>query len=367
MKVLVEHKYNTPVSDIINKMKFDLLLFVLLTLYHVKPSLANVVSKTLDKERVARLFTTDQRVSGHTYLDTLKLESVIHMVFGGISMDTITHTTVESETIVSDDPDRMNYRLLDTKMIRMMYEMESVGGTQLLCDTQNGIDHEQESEMCALFYQTMGQESHYVTDKHGLIVEANGPNAELMKTISESNVVVDVNVAEEIDNSSSSVSNSDTRSDAFSTLKQIEEQSCILGLIKSDGAIQPGDTWDSSIDMGEVGLYDGTGTLLGYREVDGVDCAVFSNEGSFHIDYENIVSAIFGKNNNMFGELFKDVNISDASMTTLVYYEYETNLVRWSKTSQLIVMEMPDPMDDSKKMSIPLEQNIVTTSRIKPE
>jgi hypothetical protein len=143
--------------------------------------------------------------------------------------------------------------------------------------------------------------------------------------------------------------------------KQWTETSRVLQLI-SDDNVKPGDSWESTANCGDLGQFKGKTTLLGYREVDGEDCAVFSTTGIMHVDVSSVIDNMFG--DSPLKDAMKDVTMDDYTMEAMFYYQYETNLIRWSKTTQSTIMRMPNPLG-SGTTAVPITQEIITSSRIK--
>jgi Family of unknown function (DUF6263) len=253
-------------------------------------------------------------------------------------MDTVTDMKMESETTVSTDPTTKD-TIIDVKVTRMEMDVQS-GTVHITCDTN--LENDPTNEVCAPFYDILNGPSHFELDENGDLVEATGNGADLQKAMAKSA--------------------QDSKSDsALSPSKQWAETSRVLLLLSNDN-VKPGDTWDSSVDYGDMGHFDGTTTLLGYRTIDGEDCAVFSTVGKMTIDVDTMVDALFS--DSPMKSLMKDVTMDNYTMEAMFYYQYDTNLVRYSKTTQSFVMNMPNPLGKGTT-SVPITQDIITSARIK--
>lgn len=249
-------------------------------------------------------------------------------------MDTVTEMKMESETKVSLDPTTKDM-LIDLIVTRMELDIQS-GSVHFSCDTVLELDPE--DAVCAPLYDALTEPSHFELDASGKLVVATGAGAKAAEAIAESKSANSVDPA-----------------------KQWAATTRMLQLI-SDDNIKPGDSWDSSVDYDDMGQFHGKTTLLGYREVDGVDCAVFTTAGTTHVNISSVVDTMFA--DSPLADAMQDITMDDYTMEAIFYYQYETKLVRWSKTTQSTVMHMPNPLG-SGTLSTPINQEIITTSRIK--
>lgn len=305
----------------------------------------------LDTERDARVFKIGMPASGHTYLESMKIESITSMEIMGTHMDTVTNMRTETETSIVTDPINTELTQVETMIKRMEFHMETVG-VSFECDTSE--DKDSANDMCISMYDIINVPSNFTLNEEGEIVDASGIGADVVTKIQKLTSGKD----KETDPKPLGM-------DRLNPTQHWEQKSRVLELLPSDSiAVKPGETWDSSVDFGDIGTFKGTGKLLGYRKIDGRDCAVISSIGVLHVDYQKVVGTMFG-DNDAFKELMKDITVDDASMDTLVYYDYEYNFVRWSKTSQSMTMEMPNMLDSTTKTKIPIDETVVISSRIK--
>lgn len=296
----------------------------------------------LDKSRGARSFLANKRPSGHTYLETMKLLSETKMNIAGTQMDSVTSMRIESLVTVSDNS-KAGTTHVTAELTRMEFQMETAGA-KMECDTD--IDETASDDLCTTMYDALHKASNYDINSDGTLVDA---------TADSKGVVVTTGT----DQDSAELPGSGN----VNFQENWAQTERLLKLVPSDSEIKPGDTWDSSEDMDDLGHFTGKTTLLGYRDIDGHDCAIFSSVGMLHVDYEKTLKKLFG-GNDMMMSIMKDVNISDASIDTLIYYDYSFGLVRWSKTHQTMNFEAPDILGQGT-MSFPIDQTIVTTSRVK--
>jgi hypothetical protein len=136
----------------------------------------------------------------------------------------------------------------------------------------------------------------------------------------------------------------------------------ILQLVLSTEKMVVGNRWNCSEDLGDMGHMKGTGTFLGYCSVDGKDCAVFSIIGILHIDLISMTKELI--DDEVTGSTFNDTDISDSSINSIIYYDYEDGLIRWSETHQKLTITSPDVQREGN-VTYPTEITTISSCRDK--
>jgi hypothetical protein len=189
--------------------------------------------------------------------------------------------------------------------------------------------------MCAPLYSLVGQPLHLVIDEEGTIAEASGPGSDIAKQIS-----------------------STQQHSRVGHLQQLEQTSRLLKFIPTL-PVHPGDAWDASVYLGDLGQFTGKSTLDGYRGYEDHYCAVISTKGTLKMDLEMVLEMMANEFAAM-GEL----SVDNFSMSQVLYWDDHEKLPRYSQVKQSMVMHMQNPLDGSL-ISIPVDQIITMTSAVK--
>jgi len=290
---------------------------------------------SLDVDRPPNVLSVGPRPAGRTYVDAMDLTANSHVDLPGGEgggVDSTTHMRVESETDVSDLPE--GGTAVDSTVKRLSMESE-MGGAFLKCDTE--IPRGEADPNCYPFYGVVDVDYHFVVDDVGTVV---------------------MNGAEDEQDSASA---KNAALDKISPSQQLQQTSRLLKFLPVH-AVRPGDTWDASVeDLGDdMGDFQGTATLLGYKAVNGHDCAVIETEGEIHMDMARVAAAMGG---GALGDAVKDITVSGARLESTMYWDDEARVVRESRMTMSFVMEMSSPVE----MSIPVSEEITTTTKIKDE
>jgi len=304
-----------------------LLANLLLALFASVKATKEEEHEALDTNRVAAEFTAGTRKSGFTYIDTMDMEMNQHVELGGQQLDITSNVHMENEVIVEDIVS--GGKSIDTTTKRIKFASSSGMGHPLVCDSLSPSLQSQEF-ICQDIFKLVGTSSHFVVDDQGVVAEGT-------EEASKESPLAKVGPSQ-----------------------QLEQTSRLLQYIPFH-PIEPGESWDASADLGELGSFSGTAKLLGYKDHEGYDCAMISVSGSLHIDAQVIADQL---KQTGFGGAVKGLSISDAAMTTLILWDNEMQLVRWSEQTASYTVGMDSPFGGAK-MNIPVEQVAITSSKVK--
>jgi hypothetical protein len=331
-------------------MKLSLLTGFLLAL-SVQPVKAVDEQGTIvyDKKRAPKIFSVPQRAAGD-YVETMKMITDSHMSFGGKSMDATVTIVTETDVSVKNDVKTGDSHI--TAKTTRMEIMSETAGFKIECDTNE--DKEVAPPSCESLYDAVENSIQFDLGKDGNIIDASGPGSDILmkayakKTSSHADTLLPVKT----DSSSGS-----------DYMKTWTKSSRMLQLVPTDQEVKAGYQWVSSSDLGDMGHFEGTGTMLGYRSVDDRDCAVFSIVGTLTLDMDKMAD-VFGSNALM-ASVVRDMDMGDTTMDTLIYFDYELGIMRWSKTHQTATVTMPDPTGKEGKISIPMDSTAISSCRVK--
>ena len=119
-------------------------------------------------------------------------------------------------------------------------------------------------------------------------------------------------------------------------------------------AVKPNDSWKVSMNFKEE-RYDGTVTLLGYTDYDGVDVAVFKLSATVSLDLGQVAGEMGGE----VGELLTGTTIKDGKVEGFMYWDPEYHFPRWTSQTIEMTIEMPNPLDADEMFEIPTVEKVV--------
>jgi hypothetical protein len=276
----------------------------------------------LDTERPPEIFTAAARPGGHTYIDTMQLESVTHMDISGFQSDSTMSMYTETEVLVTNTAS--GGQTLDMTTLRITISTETMGMTSS-CDSNQKKNLRDPG--CDMIMDLVDKSYHVELDSQGHVVDSEEEDSSVIAQVGPS--------------------------------AQVEQMSRVLDVIPPH-AIQPMDSWDAAFDLGDLGHFTGIATFLGYRSQDGHECAEILVKGTLHVDTQ-----AFLEKSDM--SEMDGVTVSDATLSINLLWDNEWKLTRWSKSTQSFTMEMNDPITYGKKLRLPIEEVITTTSKVKDD
>lgn len=289
-----------------------------------------------DTDREAIIFKVEQRQSGFTYMDKYAMSVDQEMTIGGMDIKTTTAMEMDSETHVEDLVE--GGQSIETTFVHASMAVDA-GIMSIECDTDKPDEGEPEEGdsmsnlACAPLNEMVGTTFHFVLDDEGTLVVEDTPMED--------------------------------GPDLTLGSKQVDQTSRLLKLVPNDVPIKPGDSWDASEDLGsDMGTFSGDGFLKGYTDYNGFDCAVIYLTGSLEMDMKKVIDMMGG------GDLpgMDGLTVSEANMDTTIYYDYESNLIRWSQAAIKMTITMPNPMNpDGAPITVPTNEVVTTTTEIKSD
>jgi len=296
---------------------------------------------------------------GTTFVQNVEMDQTTTMHIDGLGdMTQRLVVDVETELAVSEAPEpNLGAREIDATYTRLFLHMEANGMTlEYDSDKPNESDVASAAAFGPLAEQLAGSTMSVVVDDDGRVVEAN-EHEEILKNLSGGG--------------GSAPPDAMT---SFASPKQFEQMSRMTSALPSDEEIAPGDEWDfDELELDGAISYSGTGSLVGYRDHKGHDVAVIVLEGGFDLDLKKLGDALpdlkedekaEGENDATVGavaEVLANVQISSGKMTCTLYWDNKDNLIRWMEVTQTMVMTMPNPLDGTNTLDIPIEQVIKTS------
>lgn len=116
--------------------------------------------------------------------------------------------------------------------------------------------------------------------------------------------------------------------------------------------------------MGDIGTFTADGFLQGYTDYNDIDCAVIYLTGTLDMDMKKAMEMMGG------GDIpgAEGITVSDATMDTTIYYDYDSSLIRWSQATINMVITMPNPMSPGgSPITVPTNEVVTTTTNIKKD
>lgn len=280
------------------------------------------------------LFVSEQIEDGD-FLSTMDFHQSSEMEIMGIDLKQVIDMHCETETQVKSLP--QGGSSVDATPLRISMKIQAMGDTMEF-DSNNMIDGEQD-ETSAMLKELIGNKQHFEIDDEGTIVEAEGTGAELVKDIV--NQQKQAQLKKQVSTPS------------------INQASRILKLLPSY-PVKPGDTWDVSVDLGDLGYYTGTMTLLRYEDFDGHECASLHSKGKLDFDTSQM--------EDLLGDSASCISVNAAVLEEQTYFDNNAKFVRYSKLTSSLKMEVQDPTDPTAPtFEIPMEQVVETMTKLKEE
>ena len=133
---------------------------------------------------------------------------------------------------------------------------------------------------------------------------------------------------------------------ALDQVSQITNLKSYLPLTSTD-LYKPGDSWD--VEFYTDVKFIGTGTLLGYINYNGIECAVIKNEFQLNTEADNILDT---------DDLEEVIEIEDGSISSIIYWDVAAKIPRYLKTTIYMTTELDMDDDKVEPMVIPMTEII---------
>ena len=121
-----------------------------------------------------------------------------------------------------------------------------------------------------------------------------------------------------------------------------------------DLPVKPGDEWHTSIEM-EDKFFEASVQLLGYTDYNDHEVAIFSMKGDLNMD--KVMNTVGKEMDSSIMDVLDGISFSDATMTSIFYWDNKDNFARFNKVDVMMTMEMPNPVDNTSTLKIPIVAN----------
>lgn len=308
----------------------------------------SVVPSNDSLEAEATIFSVELPPEG-TYLDRMEVSSVSSMDILGMKSKMTMNLHMESTRMVAEAEGggALNIdTIVDQVSVSTSMEGDMVEST-MTCDSANPAENSDALTglFCDPFYELVGSFTHFVVDEEdGTILEVTGDFAEFAQV--ESSTSTTKSEEEDADTTNPA--------DKISPSSTVEQTSRLLEFLP-EHTVEVGSQWDSSVDMGDSGHFEGTSQFVGFEDYNGQKCAVIVSTGSLELDVGVAGKYLGDEMGDLLDEM--DIHLIDSTMTAKMYWDEEHKISRWSKTEVDMTMTMKDPIDGST-MSIPVQETV---------
>jgi hypothetical protein len=312
----------------------------------------------LDTDRPLDIFARPDFVDGATYVSTFQLDQSTDMEILGFDSDVEMQFEGEQSWTVSSLPEGGKEIDMVTNHLAMHTEMF---GVSMDFDSD---DEENDDELGGAFAplkDLLGKVTTITIDDEGNLVETKD------KDIGDITFDPDANFGQEIEQAKEEQANGTPSTDATSQYQQLTR----LAKALPDGPVKPGDSWEVlSVLMDGIGSVSGTATLLGYQLFEQHDVAVIEFEGTIDIDMDAATALIGGLMpgaDDMSGDVqttSSGIAVHDAVIKSKMFWDNTAKLMCWSQSNQTMIMDMPNPLDETSTVTAFVATNTTVTMDI---
>lgn len=304
----------------------------------------------------ATIFSVELPPEG-TYADRVEVTTVSSTEILGMKTKVTVNLRTESTRTVAEAEGGHALNIdttVDQVSVSTTMEGDVVEST-MSCDSANPADENSDGGalltdlFCDPFYELVGGSTHFVVDEEdGTILEVTGDFAEWY---APAPVESSTTTSTEEDDADSSAN----PADKISPSSTVEQTSRLLEFLPGQ-PVEVGAQWDSSVDMGDSGRFEGTSQFVGFEDYNGQTCAVIVSTGSLELD----LGAAGQYLGDEMGDLLDgmDMHLVDSTMTAKMYWDEEHKISRWSKTKVDMTLTMKNPVDGSTSVSIPVQETV---------
>ena len=123
--------------------------------------------------------------------------------------------------------------------------------------------------------------------------------------------------------------------------------------------VKPGDSWPVREEFSDsLESLEGTCKMLGYKNYKGSDCAVIFVGGTLHVELKEMLKKMGLPVDEDAGDKL------DATISQVMFWDYQAGISRWSQTSTSMNLEYKDPVDGSMA-EMPFNETIRVYTDIK--
>lgn len=282
----------------------------------------------LDTERSDMiLHNFDKQPGLGTYVSIIKIETESSFELSGMYFSSDTETKLEMEMSVEQNDDEDGYFTVDLNVTRLQ-----MSGEQMGMSLDYDSDSDENNPILAKGLEgVVGSEKNILVDQDFAIIQLDESECDLH----------------------SGMQQHEDQTTGLTASDQFESISRMMQAIP-DYPVKAGDEWTFQMDAGL--LFETKAQLLGYVDYDGNDCAVISMTGDFQGSLDDTISVTDDEVMNM----LKSTNIEEGTMTSVLFWDNEMSISRWSSIEMDYVISMPNPIDELQTLVIPTSQKIST-------
>jgi len=227
----------------------------------------------------------------------------------------------------------------------------------------NNEDDDALGGACAPLRDFLGKVTTITIDDEGNLVDTKD------KDLGDIDFDPDANFGQEVELAKEEEANGTPSTDATSQYQQITR----LAKALPDGPVKPGDSWEVlSVLMDGIGSVSGTASLLGYQLFEQHDVAVIEFEGKIDIDMDAVIALIGGLmpgDDDTAGDVqttgtSSGIAIHDGVIKSTMFWDNTAKLMRWSQSNQTMIMDMPNPLDETSTVTSLIATNTTVTMDI---
>ena len=169
----------------------------------------------------------------------------------------------------------------------------------------------------------------FITDENGKVLQVTSSNMENEKF--EQNQILQLEQEEEEERKRGEREGAVKKSSDLHA--QIDHSTQLMSVVPKTFQVKPGDSWPVEEEtMDGLETIEATGTLLGYIDSKGIDCAVISVSGSLRVQLDAIQKRDgFKKDNDSSHSTVQ--SLSNATFSRIMYWDYQNTVTHWSEAN----------------------------------
>lgn len=282
-------------------------------------------SSHLDTERPALELNSGHHMPPGTYFSIIDMETKSSFELSGMDFSSDTDLKLDVQMSIEENDDDNGYLSVEVMLTRLQMSGDQMGMS---------LNYDSDSDENNPFLEKglgdlVGTENIMLVDKDFKIVENDESECDLHSQMQQH------------DDQPTGL----TASDQFESIFRMTQA-------VPDYSVKAGDEWTFEMDVGII--FQTKAQLLGYVDYDGIDCAVISMTGEFQGSLEDALNVADDEVNN----ILSSSNILGGTMTSVMFWDNETGLSRWSSVEMDYEINMPNPADELQRVVIPTHQKM---------
>lgn len=295
----------------------------------------------LDTDREAVVLNVAAVRPVGSYLDTISVHAVSNLELGGMRVHTVNDMAFDMKTVISDRSDGAHQFTMTLTSVR--FDLVTLGAS-VSCDSRHpkpaSSSSKAEQDLCSPWYALGGSTIELVVDDAGRAADAAEPTTAMTSAAEQP---------------------SDPTTSSSSPLAELTEEffstNRMLNLV-AEHPVAPGDTWDASQDD-DMGSFQGTATLLGYKLYDNHDVAVIDIVGTTIVDMDQWRKS----NAGLASGVGSDFSVEEMEIHSTIYFDPKTQFARFTAVDVSYAMHMASPLDGSD-LTVPIQETITMTTEL---